>query len=339
MHISNAFGVNPLPVLGAGIAIPAGGCAIQPGSYRPLTFGGKPRTEIPAGALAISDPLDGLSVRARESLTVDLMIGWDGASPTVNHHALQTTFLLKGDHLGRRTLYPAGQALQRLFLSGVDVQADTPATLVAFGDSITAGQQSSQDANHRYPDLLHERMLTHPTLAHVAMTNRGISGNRLLRDRGGPSGVSRFARDVLGTTGVRAAIVLIGLNDIILPEAGDMFGPHVTADEMIAGYTVLLDAARIAGVRMIGGTILPFGANARWTEAGEATRLAINDWIRDSGAWDAVIDFDAAVRDPDDPRRMCEAFTAPGGLHPRDDGYIAMAGAADFAILAHVLGD
>ncbi len=338
VHVSNAFGARPLPVLGAGIALPAGGCAIKPGSYRALSFGGEPGTEVAAGATAISDPVHGMSLRARDNLAVDLMVGWDSASPTVNHQALQTTFLLKGDHLGRRTLYPAGQTLQRLFLSGVDVAADAPSTLVAFGDSITAGQQSSQDANHRYPDLLHERMLAHPALAHIAVTNRGISGNRLLRDRGGPSGVSRFSRDVLGTTGVRAAIVLIGVNDIILPEAGDMFGPRVTADEMIAGYTTLLGAARAAGVRMIGGTILPFGATGRWTEAGETTRLAINDWIRGGAAWDGVIDFDAAVRDPADPRRMDAAFMAPGGLHPRDDGYIAMAGAVDLAGLARALG-
>jgi lysophospholipase L1-like esterase len=338
-------------VLGnAHVARRATGADIVPGSDRSVGFGGKTSITLAAGAEAISDPVD-LEVPALSDLAVSLYFA-DEAQVTTEHVlALQTSYRASdpGD-VTAAVNFPAAEALSTWpFLTGVEVLASPrSAAIVAFGSSLTDGDGSSEDSNHRWPDRLAARLHESPRADELGVLNAGLIGNRLLHDSPhaagspfgpmlGEAGLERFDYDVLAQPGVEYVLVALGVNDILFP-AFPFTPPDevVTPAAMIKGYRQLIARAHRHGVRVIGTTIPPF-EGARFEGAGlkvdfftaerEKLRTAVNEWIRHGGAFDGVVDFDRAVRDPAHPARLLPAFAAEDHLHVNDAGNEATASA------------
>lgn len=340
--LSNEYGDRPLAVGAAriGRAEPEGG--VVPGSDRALTFAGSASVVVPPGAPVTSDPVD-MAVPALGELAISVF--FPGVTPVTTWHgdAVQTAYISKpeGDLTGSPRFTAAQTALSRLFLSEIHVEARPGArAVVMFGDSITDGNSSTPDTNRRWPDFLAQRLAE--AQQPVAVLNQGISGARVLRDRMGDNALARFDRDVLTTPYATSVVSMIGINDIgwpgtILVPDGE---PAPSVEQIVAGYRQLIDRAHDHGLRILGATLTPFeGAleptpiRGYFTEAKEAKRVEVNQWIRTSGAFDGVIDFDAATRDPANPRRIQAAFDSGDHLHPNDAGYRAMAAAVDLRAL------
>lgn len=257
---------------------------------------------------------------------------------TMHLTALHTTYIAKetGDLTAAPALTDADTVLSWFWISGVDVAApENAATVVAFGDSITDGTTSTPDADRSWPSRLAERLVASKPTANVAVVNEGIAGNRLLNDGAGVSALARFDRDVLSQPGVKWLIVLEGINDIGLG-AGPAAGPSasITADDLIAAQKQMIERAHLRGVKVVGATLTPYMGASYSSDRGEAIRVALNQWIRTSHAYDAVIDFDAAVQDPANPKQIRPTFNIRDHLHPNDDGYKAMADAVDLSIFS-----
>jgi lysophospholipase L1-like esterase len=338
VRLSNEYGNKPLVVGAVHVALqlPGNGPAIVPGSDRVLTFGGRTSVTIPAGAPALSDPVE-LTVPALSNMAISMHLPL--ATPVTTFHSLgrQTTYISgPGNFAGAATLPVAQTTESWYFLTGVTVAARRSASaVVALGDSITDGFASTVDANRRWPNLLAARLQARPDLRHVAVMDHGISGNRTLHDFIGPNALARFDRDVLAAPGVRWVVVLEGINNIGIPGAFGLPGEAVSADDIIYGYRQLIDRARERGLKIYGGTLTPFEGTTfpgYYTAAGEAKRQAVNAWIRTSRAFDAVIDFDRAIRDPANPLRMLPAYDSGDHLHPNDAGYQAMANAVNLGL-------
>ena len=338
IRLSNEYGTVPLVVGAAHIArqMPGGGASIVPGTDRTLTFGGRNSVTIPAGAPAISDPVE-LDVPALGNIAVSIHL--PNATPVTTFHSLglQTTYVSsQGDFTGAANLPVASTSQSWFFLSGVSVASRRSAgAIVALGDSITDGFASTVDANRRWPNLLAQRLQAVPQLRHLGVLDHGISGNRTLHDFIGPNALARFDRDVLSAPGVRFVVVLEGINNIGLPGAFGRPQEAVSAEDIIYGHRQLIDRAHERGLTIYGGTLTPFEGTVfpgYFTPAGEAKRQAVNHWIRTSGAFDAVIDFDKAIRDPANPTRMLPAYDSGDHLHPNDAGYQAMANAVNLSL-------
>lgn len=339
VRLSNRYGTQPVEIAGATVAKTGTGASVQPGSVRRLTFQGSRTTTIPAGDSTASDGV-AMPVTPLESVTVTLYFAGSTGPATFHDDGLATSYRATGDH-GSDVAADAFDATSHSFyyLTGVDVTGQ-PArnTVVTFGDSVTNGHNSTVDANHRYSDGLADRLAaSHRPLGVV---NAGISGNLLLNQLPcfGEAGVDRFRRDALEQPGVRTVILLEGTNDIWDSEASYGCGvtPRVTADQLISGYKTLIAAAHARGVRVIGGTIIPFKAvymqPADFARA-EAIREQVNTWIQTSGQYDGVIDFARAVADPTDPEQLNPAYNSGDSLHPNDAGYRAMAAAVNLNLL------
>jgi lysophospholipase L1-like esterase len=329
VRISNAYGAGSLLVGAARVGLHTTGASIASGSDRVLTFNGVESTTIPAGALAISDPVN-LRVTDRSDLAVSLYIPGNQLAATEHSLGLQTTYISPdGDYSGADSLPTATTAHSYYFLTGVEVAASTKSrAVVTLGDSITDGLHSTADANKRWPNRLAERLRSPKGGSKVAVLNAGISGNRLLHNTVGTNASARLDRDVLVQSGARYLIVLEGINDIGYPGSA-------TADQIVVAHIQIIDRARAMGLKVYGGTLTPFQAflpGIYYTSDGEAKRQAINHWIRTSKAYDAVIDFDKAIRDPKNPAAMRSAFDSGDHLHPNDAGYQAMADAIDLSL-------
>ncbi len=330
IRLSNRFGTQPLVVGPVHVALHGSGAAVVPGTDRPVTFGGRPTITIAAGALAVSDPVR-LDVAALQEVSVSIYLRGNSEKLTIHELGLQTAYISpKGDFTASATLPVARTSLSRYLLSAVEVLASTGGdAIVTLGDSITDGFQSTVDANRRWPDFLAERLRALTRRNPISVVNQGISGNRLLHDNVGPSALERFDRDVIAQPGVRWIIVLLGINDIGVPAP-----VAVTADDIIGAHKQLIARAHDAGLKIYGCTLTPFEKTypGYYTPEKEITRATVNQWIRTSGAFDAVIDFDRAVRDPDHPTRMLPAYDSGDHLHPNDRGYQTMAAAVDFGL-------
>ncbi|MEI6224895.1 MAG: SGNH/GDSL hydrolase family protein [Deltaproteobacteria bacterium] len=337
VRFSNAFGTTGLPISEAHVAISAGGSSTVPGTDRHLTFGGSPTTTVPAGALVVSDPVR-LEVPALGNVTVSIWFPGSVSATTEHSLGVQTTWLSPTGNFAGDSTFPAGSSTTTswYFLNGIEVAASpTAAALVTLGDSITDGYASTVDANHRWPNFLAARLQARRSTSDVAVVDEGISGNRVLHDFIGPNALARFDRDVLAQSGAAWVIVLEGINDIGLPGAFGLPSQNVSADEIIEGHRQLVVRAHAKGLLIYGGTLTPFEGTAfpgYYSTEGEAKRQAVNKWIRTSGAYDAVIDFDAAVRDPANHARILPAYDCGDHLHPNDAGYKAMADAIDLKL-------
>jgi lysophospholipase L1-like esterase len=330
VRISNTFGTAPLDLGHATVALPdaAGSATVEPGSLRVLRFDGRTAVEIPAGGSVVSDPVQ-LTVPAHQDLLVTTYTPNQPSAFTYHPDAQQYSFYVPG--ADRATDPDGGDFTQRTsswyLVTGVSVSGGTaPGAVVAFGDSITDGYQSTYNVDHRWPDVLANRLGGLPAGRDRSVLNAGIGGNRILLDGGngfGPPALARFDRDVLDQPSLRTVIILLGINDI-------QQTPHqYDATKIIAGLQQLADRAHAAGVRVIGGTVTPYEGFPAYETAGEQAREAVNQWIRTTKAFDAVVDFDAVVRDPADPLRMAPAYDCGDHLHPNDAGYQAMGDAID----------
>jgi len=341
VRLDNSFGTDSVVVGAAHVAIHGSGAGIIPRSDHQLTFGGSETVTIPPGAPIVSDPVD-FDIPNLTELAVSIYLPQPTAG--LNGHTLgvQTTYVAaagSGDQTGAVTVPTPTTTLVRYFLAGIDVQVDDEVkAVVTFGDSITDGFNSTVDANRRWPDRLAERLLDRGHPQNRAVVNEGISGNRLLHNVAGPDALSRFDRDVISQANVGFVTVLLGINDvgfpaISVPNSPPPFGNQsVTSDQMIQAYRQLITRAHAKGIKIIGATLTPFEGAGYATAEGEAKREAANNFIRSSGAFDAVIDFDRVTRDPTHPTRLAPQFDSGDHLHPNDLGYKAMADSIDLSI-------
>lgn len=329
VRLSNEFGTAPLTVGAVTIARHAAGSAIVAGSDRRLTFSGRNAFTIPAGAPVLSDPID-FDVPATGDLVISLFLPRPTAASTFHSLGLATTYVSPpGDYSAAVVMPTASTTLSWFFLTGVSVEASKKeAAIVALGDSITDGFASTPDTNRRWPNLLAARLQASRRTDHLAVLNHGISGNRTLFDFIGPNAQARLDRDVLNAPGAKFVILLEGINNIGLPGAFGQPAQVVSAEDIIAGHKQIIARARERGLKIFGATLTPFEGTifpGYYTAAGEAKRQAVNQWIRTSRAFDGVIDFDRAIRDPAHPTRMLPAYDSGDHLHPNDAGYRAMA--------------
>ncbi len=330
LELTNVFGASPLRVGHVTVAVAGPGAAVQPGTMHPVTYRGSASFQIPAGGQVLSDPV-AMRVGPLQDLAVSVYLPGRTGAATFHADAQQVNWVsAAGDHAADSD---AGEfttpTLSWYYVSGLIVQSsDADGTVVALGDSITDGVGSTAGADARWPNDLARRLdaLAGPILA---VADEGIGGNRVLIGARccGASAEARFGRDALDQPGVRDIIVLEGINDI-----GFSLG-DVSAAQIIAGYQRLIARAHARGLRIFGATLLPFQGAGYYTAAGEATREAVNTWIRTSGAFDGVIDFDAVMRDPADPLRLNPAYDSGDHLHPDDAGYQAMADAISLQML------
>jgi lysophospholipase L1-like esterase len=335
VRLSNAFGMPSVVVGSAHVARRGTDAGIAQGTDRALTFGGRSSFTLMPGVVVVSDPVD-LDVSALSDLAVSLFLPRDTGTPTTHATGLRPTYVsTEGDFTGASEFPLAGTTQQYYWLSSVEVAAPgAAAAIVAFGDSITDGARSTPDTNHSWPALLAARLAADKRTANIAVVNEGIGGNRLLTDANGLAGVSalaRFDRDVLSHPGVKWLMILEGINDI-----GTLANPAanvpVTGDDLIWVLKEMVARAHAQGVKVVGCTLTPYGGAGYAREEGEMMRAAVNQWIRTSGTFDAVVDFEAATRDAADPRKFRTDFDPGDHLHPNNAGYEAMANAVDLAI-------
>ena len=337
VRISNAYGRRPLEIGGVHIALRDTGAAIVPGSDRRLSFGGDATTTVAAGAVLFSDPA-ALALPPLADLAVSLYLPGEIANDfqITGRYARQTNYVSPpGDFTAAKVMPIASLTSDWFFVCGVDVLAgaDTGG-IVTLGDSLTDGNISTIDAFCRWPDQLARRLMARPRGRPMAVMNQGLGGNRILFDLRGDSGLRRFDRDVLAQPGVTHVIVMLGTND--LRNRWKKPEEEPTAAQMIAGLAQMAVRAHSAGVKIIGATLTPFGnetymANA-WNPQREEVRMAVNQWIRDGGAFDGVADFDQALRDPEHPTQMRPSDDCGDGLHPSDLGYNKMGDAIDLSL-------
>jgi lysophospholipase L1-like esterase len=343
VSFSNETGHYPLVIGAAHIAKPASDApagTIDVATDRALTFGGLGGITIPPGAAAVSDPVD-IDLPPLSTLAISLFVPrWTG--PSVIHLDGVATTYISGD--GDFTAAPAipspKTSTSRFFIDRVDVNAaGQPAVVVTLGDSITDGYHSKVDGNHRWPDRLAERLAARPNAAPVGVVNEGVSGNRILHDHPedlfGPSALARLDRDVLSAPGLRWVVLMEGINDIGHSTSGNLTDQDVSAEEIIAGMKQIIARVHERGAKIYGATLTPYEGtvfHGYYQPEGEAKREAVNAWIRRGDYFDAVIDFDAAVRDPDHPTRMRPEFDEGDHLHPNDAGYRAMGDAVDLKL-------
>lgn len=341
VRFSNEIGDMPLRIGSATVAIVDHESSIEPDSLRPLNFGGERSVTIPAGAPALSDPVE-LPVAALTELAVSMYLPEETPPGTV-HMARNSFRSSTGDHTGAMDLPGAEKTTTMVFLTGIYVRstADT-GVIVAFGDSITDGAASTPFTYNSWPDHLARRLAGRTgAFRDMAMINEGISGNQLLRDGAGTSVLGRFDRDVLATPGLTHIVMLIGINDIGvggLQFPGSAAPPFAmrSADEIISGYRQVIARAHSMSppVAIYGATLTPFEGTfpGYYSPEKDEVRMAVNEWIRSSGEFDAVIDFDLAIRDPDHPSRMAPEYDSGDKLHPGDAGYKKMAESVDLSL-------
>jgi lysophospholipase L1-like esterase len=337
VRLTNAFGTQPLALTGVTVALPqsAGGADALANTMTTVSFGGAPTITIPVGAEVVSDPI-ALDVPAGHDLLVSVAVPANSGPATYHLHATQTNYVASGDD---HAADAAGTAFTRtvaswFYVSELDVHDPaSPGTVVTLGDSITDGVTSTPGTDRRWPDDLARRLLAPAAPRACGVVNEGISGNRILLDgaarssgyaAAGPSAVARLQRDVLGRTEPTTLVVFEGINDIIWP-------PHqLDPQAIINGLRQIVLQAHADGIRVIGATLTPAtGYSEGFDAQQEATRQAVNAWIRHSDVFDAVADFDTVLRDPADPAQLAPAYDSGDHLHPNDAGYQALADSLD----------
>ncbi|MFL5296730.1 MAG: SGNH/GDSL hydrolase family protein [Phenylobacterium sp.] len=334
LRLTNEYGTHPLAIGSARVALLGPNGAALPGSERALSFAGAASATIPPGAPLLSDPV-ALATTPLAKLLVTLDLPGDTFGCTCHMSGLEPVQVMApgGSPAPVPASLPGAAPQYRAFLSGIEVESAAPAApvIVAFGDSITDGFQSTVGANRRWPDRLAERLIERWPGRPVGVNNAGIGGNRVLGEGAirifGQSALTRFDRDVLAVPGATHVIVLEGVNDLgMSPTAPPK------AEALIGGYRQLIARAHAHGLKIIGATILPYGGAGYFGQPGEAERQKINAWIRTAHEFDGVIDFDAATRDPGRPERMKAELQSGDWLHPNDAGYRAMADAVDLSL-------
>ena len=308
--------------------------AIDTASLHNLTFNGHPSVVIPIGAQVVSDPVN-FATPAFANLAISLYLPVQQISDVTLHgDAAQDNFLVRGNHVGEPTLTGADTITSWYFISGIDVEPAEPraAAVVAYGDSITDGAWATQNANHRWPDYLAQRLHNNPATAHLSVLDEGIGGNCVLITCTGSNALARFDRDVLSQAGVRYVIVLESINDLGTMHRRNRPEYHVTAEDLETGLAQLVARAHEHGIKVFGATLTPYKGAGYYTEEGEQIREAVNRWILTSGVFDGAIDFDKATRDANNPLTFNPEYDSGDHLHPHDPGYDAMANSIDLSL-------
>ena len=300
-----------------------------------MTFSGIPTFTIPPGAIAYSDPVS-LTIPQMADVAIDLYLPGttNTAAPLTMHTgAFQTNYVSEtGNHAGAAKLPVVATTQSWFVIYRLEVSTpDATGGLVTYGDSITDGTRSTPDTNNRWPDQLVRRMLMQPNPLRIGVMNAGIAGNRVLSEgafQAGINALARFEHNVLTQPGATHIVFMEGINDI----GNARENPTPTAEDIVAGHKQIIERAHARGLKIYGGTLTPFYGAAYYSDVGEQKRRAVNEWIRTSNAYDGVIDFDKATRDPNDPKRFLAAFDSCDHLHPNDAGYKAMADAVDLML-------
>jgi lysophospholipase L1-like esterase len=336
VRFSNAFGATPLVFTAARLALAAPSGALRPGTDTPLTFNGQPGVSIPPGASYLSDPVK-FPLPAFADVAISLQLAEVPATLTIHGGSRTTSYLQSGDALSAPELPAATRIVRWYFVNGLEVDTAAPdaAAIVMLGDSITDGYGVPPDSNLRLTDHFARRAAAAPGAAPLGVLNVAIGGNRLTGEGLGPNALARFERDVLGQSGARWLLVFAGINDLGARAAARAKGqPFPSADEIIGALRQLAARARAQGLRVLGGTMTPYEGAQYFTPDGEADRQRINDWIRTGGAFDVVVDFDAAVRDPAQPSRLDPRYDSGDHLHPSTAGYERLGSALPLPLVA-----
>jgi lysophospholipase L1-like esterase len=340
VRLSNAYGKKTVEIGSAHIALSAGKSNIVSGSDHALTFSGQTSVSIPANAVVVSDPVK-LEVPPAHDVAISLFLPKATLAAGIHYESQQTTYIGEGDLMSSASITDAATVESWVFLSDLDVLApDSASTLIAFGDSITDGAKSTTDANRRWPNFFAARLSARRGRPEIGVLDAGIGGNRVLHDamtnvRFGVNALARFDGDVLSQPGARYVVVLEGINDLGHAGPPAPESETVSAQEIIAGLQQLAERAHENGLTIFGATLTPFEGTiypGYFTPEKEVTRKAINTWLRSAKAFDGVIDFDKAVRDPDHPDRMLATYDSGDHLHPNDAGYKAMADSIDLSL-------
>jgi len=323
LRLQNALGGTAVKIGAAHVALRRKDSAIVAGSDRAVTFSGKPSAVMYAGQTLVSDPVR-LDLPPLAEVAVSLYFPGETGPPTSHLFGLHTTYISKQGDTSSATEMPEADTTHESYywLAGLDVLAPADAwTLVTFGDSITDGDQSTPETDGMWPAILAARLQANRGTSRIGVVNAGISGNRVLGDNG--SALARLYHDVLSQPGVKWMTLLEGINDIT-GGTRNPGAPTLAADDLIAAYRQIIETAHSYGVKVAGCTLTPYGGSSPYNEAGEAIREAVNQWIRAGGAFDTVIDFDAATRDASDPKRFRKEADSPDLLHPANPGYKLM---------------
>lgn len=340
--LSNEYGTKPLKIGAGSVAVAGKDGKVDKASLKPLTWGGRPFVVAPPGASVISDPLD-FKVGPLSELAVSIFLPDRTALTSVHWDGVQTAYVsAPGDFVSAESFKAESTLTKRLFLSGIQVDAaEASRAIVFFGDSITDGSCSTVDANNRWPDHIAERLQA-AGQKDVAVVNHAYAGNRVLSDGMGVNALARLDDHILSQPRLSTVVFMMGINDIGWP------GPNAvtpddkvpTADDIITGYRQIIDRTHAAGARIVGATLTPFADTFKgspvegyYTPEKEKIRGAVNKWIRTSGAFDAVIDFDKVIEDPAKPGHVLAKFDCGDHLHPNDAGYKAMAESVDLEML------
>lgn len=353
IKLSNEFGTAPVTFAEVRLARSTGGGSVDPSTDRPVRFDGKRTVTLLPGEARWSDAV-ALKAPTQADLAVSLYVA--DSAPVVTAHGIarQTNYMAASNQTGAAAMTNAVPVSAYFWLAAVDMSpagavgqgdeparvdageaaalaADRPKVLVAFGDSITDGAATTLNANRRWPNLFDHRVqAAAATVGKVSVVNAGISGNRWLNDGVGPSGQSRFARDVLDVSGVTHAVILLGINDIGI---GALYAPqNVSADQIIAAVRAAVARAKARQIKVYLGTLTPYAGAAYYNAEGEAKRQAINAFVRSAPGVDGVIDFDSALRDPANPAALLPAYDSGDHLHPNDLGNQAMADAVPLSM-------
>ena len=324
---SNEFSKSPVTMHTVHIAHSLGGGVIDTTTDKELRFEGKPEVTIEPGTIVTSDPFY-FEVKPRSDLAITIYFG--DTSPDVTGHpgSRTTSYILPGNEVSSEDFSGAVTTDHWYIINGIDVMApESAAAVVVLGNSITDGRGSGTNKQNRWPDELARRLQENPETRLVAVLNQGVGGNCVLRECLGPSALSRFERDVIGATGVSWLIILEGINDIGQAQGSD--GSEQVANDLIAAYEQMIDSAHSAGLRVYGATLMPFGESFYDSPEHEAAWTKVNEWIRNSGRFDAVIDLDAALRDPENPSQLLPEADTGDHLHPNETGHRMIAEAVD----------
>ncbi len=347
IRFSNAYGLSPLEIGAAHVALIDHGSSIIAGSDHALTFCGQPGVKVPIGAPILSDPLD-MKVSPFAEISISIYLPHSTSALTTHFWAQHDTYISgPGDFTAQSEIANPSVRTSWYYLSDLEVWAgNRTGALVTFGDSITDGVGAKQGEYDDWPDQLAKRLASRDGRFDLAVLNEGIGGNRILHDGAGINALARFDRDVLAQPGVSDLIVLEGINDIgwpqmkprpskdgAVPKAGPFATEGVTAEDLIAGMQQIVDRAHEHHIRVFGATLTPYKGADYFSEDGERVRQAVNHWVRTGGAFDGVVDFDAAVRDPNHPAEFRQSYQSGDHLHPSAIGYKAMADAVDLALL------